>query len=86
MITNRTQKSGTLASRVSCPNMRNNSYRNSDELGKASQKKTWPRSSGCYHDGRFPTLLDVVQSYNTRFGLGLTDPEMRDVVEDLKSL
>jgi hypothetical protein len=39
-----------------------------------------------YHDGRFQTLLDVVQSYNTRFNLGLTDQEQLDVVEYLKSL
>ena len=39
-----------------------------------------------YHDVRFQTLLDVVQSYKTRFGLNLTDEEMRDVVEYLKSL
>jgi len=34
-----------------------------------------------YHDGRFQTLLDVVNSYNTRFGLGLTDQEKADLVE-----
>jgi cytochrome c peroxidase len=39
-----------------------------------------------YHDGRFQTLRDVVQSYNTRFALGLTDQEMRELVEYLKSL
>ncbi len=39
-----------------------------------------------YHDGRFQTLLDVVQSYNTRFGLGLSDQEERNLVEYLKSL
>ncbi len=39
-----------------------------------------------YHDGRFRTLLDVVNSYNTRFSLGLTDPEKADLVEYLKSL
>jgi cytochrome c peroxidase len=39
-----------------------------------------------YHDGRFQTLLDVVASYNDRFGLGLTDEEMSDLVEYLKSL
>jgi hypothetical protein len=39
-----------------------------------------------YHDGRFATLLDVVNHYNTRFSLGLTDQEKRDVVEYLKSL
>jgi hypothetical protein len=39
-----------------------------------------------YHDGRFQTLLDVVDSYNSRFGLGLTGPEESDLVEYLKSL
>jgi hypothetical protein len=41
---------------------------------------------GFYHDGRFPTLLDVVDSYNTRFHLGLAGEEKRDLVEYLKSL
>ena len=39
-----------------------------------------------YHDGRFATLFDVVSSYNQRFDLDLTEPEMRDLVEYLKSL
>jgi hypothetical protein len=39
-----------------------------------------------YHDGRFATLLDVANSYNTRFNLGLTDQEQSDLVEYLKSL
>jgi hypothetical protein len=39
-----------------------------------------------YHDGRFATLLDVVNHYNTRFSLGLTQPEKLDLVEYLKSL
>jgi len=39
-----------------------------------------------YHDGRFATLLDVVNSYNTRFNLGLTSQESQDLVEYLKSL
>jgi mono/diheme cytochrome c family protein len=39
-----------------------------------------------YHDGRFPTLLDVVNSYNSRFTLGLTAQESQDLVEYLKSL
>ena len=39
-----------------------------------------------YHDGRFKTLLDVVNHYNTRFSLGLTAQEKNDVVEYLKSL
>jgi hypothetical protein len=39
-----------------------------------------------YHDGRFPTLLDVVNHYDTHFGLGLTGQEKSDLVEYLKSL
>src|ERR1044071_8927602 len=46
-----------------------------------------PANQGRYfHDGRFKTLLDVVNHYNTHFNLGLTDQEKRDVVEYLKSL
>lgn len=39
-----------------------------------------------YHDGRFQTLMDVVNSYDARFNLGLTDEEKHDLVEYLKSL
>ena len=39
-----------------------------------------------YHDGRFKTLLDVVNHYDKAFGLGLTNPEKNDLVEYLKSL
>lgn len=39
-----------------------------------------------YHDGRFKTLLDVVNHYNVRFSLGLTAQEKSDLVEYLKSL
>jgi hypothetical protein len=39
-----------------------------------------------YHDGRFATLLDVVNHYNIRFNLGLTDEEKLALVEYLKSL
>ena len=39
-----------------------------------------------YHDGRFQTLLDVVNSYDSRFNLGLTPQESHDLVEYLKSL
>ena len=46
-----------------------------------------PENSGrFYHDGRFQTLHDVVDSYNQRFGLGLTEKENSDLVEYLKSL
>jgi hypothetical protein len=39
-----------------------------------------------YHDGRFATLLDVVDHYNIFFNLGMTEHEKRDLVEYLKSL
>lgn len=46
-----------------------------------------PQNKGrFYHDGRFQTLMDVVNSYDTRFNLGLTDQDKHDLVEYLKSL
>jgi hypothetical protein len=44
------------------------------------------RQGGFFHDGRFATLLDVINHYNRVFQLGLTDQEKRDLVEYLKSL
>jgi hypothetical protein len=41
---------------------------------------------GFYHDGRFATLLDVVNHYNTCKKLNLTEAEKIDLVEYLKSL
>ena len=41
---------------------------------------------GFYHDGRFATLADVVKHYDAHFKLKLTDAEMKDLVEYLKSL
>ena len=41
---------------------------------------------GFYHDGRFATLLDVVNHYDLQFSLHLSDQEKRDLVEYLKSL
>ena len=41
---------------------------------------------GFYHDGRFPTLMAVVDHYNSCFGLGLTAQEKADLVQYLKSL
>lgn len=47
----------------------------------------FPRDKGrFYHDGRFKTLRDVVDSYDARFSLGLTNPEKHDLIEYLKSL
>jgi hypothetical protein len=41
---------------------------------------------GFYHDGRFATLLDVVNHYNNCKKLGLAEAEKKDLVEYLKSL
>jgi hypothetical protein len=50
-------------------------------------KGLWTHTKGgFYHDGRFATLLDVVNHYDTLFDLKLTDGEKSDLVEYLKSL
>jgi hypothetical protein len=56
-------------------------YRTSPLKGLWTHQK-----GGFYHDGRFATLQDVVNHYNTFFKLGLTSSETNDVVEYLKSL
>jgi hypothetical protein len=53
----------------------------------APLKGLWThQKGGFYHDGRFATLLDVVNHYDATFSLGLTDQEKADLVEYLKSL
>jgi hypothetical protein len=50
-------------------------------------KGLWAHAKGgYYHDGRYPTLLAVVQHYNQTFNLRMSDGEMNDLVEYLKSL
>lgn len=44
------------------------------------------QTGGFYHDGRFAALRDVVDHYNMDPSLGLTGPEVADLVEYLKSL
>ena len=56
-------------------------YRTSPLRGLWTHQK-----GGFFHDGRFATLLDVVDHYNTCFNLNLTDQEKNDLVEYLKSL
>jgi hypothetical protein len=41
---------------------------------------------GFYHDGRFSTLTNVVQHYNTHFGLEMSSEEVADLVQFLRSL
>jgi cytochrome c peroxidase len=53
----------------------------------APLKGLWTHMArGFYHDGRFATLLEVVNHYDNHFGLGLTEAEKADLVEYLKSL
>lgn len=50
-------------------------------------KGLWAHSKGgFYHDGRFATLMDVVNHYDKCKTLNLTAPEKDDLVEYLKSL
>ncbi len=50
-------------------------------------KGLWTHTKGgFYHDGRFATLLDVVNHYDTLFSLQLTDTEKSDLIAYLKSL
>ncbi len=58
-----------------------NRYRTSPLRGLSAHMK-----GGFYHDGRFATLSDVINHYNTTFGLNLSDQEKSDLVEYLKSL
>jgi cytochrome c peroxidase len=50
-------------------------------------KGLWTHTKGgFYHDGRFATLLDVVNHYDSVKSLGLSAAEKADLVEYLKSL
>lgn len=53
----------------------------------APLKGLWAHSKGgFYHDGRFATMLELIEHYNEFFGLGLTESDKTDLVEYLKSL
>lgn len=53
----------------------------------APLKGLWTHvKGGFFHDGRFASLEDVVGHYNGCFSLGLTDAQVHDLVEYLKSL
>jgi hypothetical protein len=58
-----------------------NSYRTAPLRGLFAHTR-----GGFYHDGRFATLLDVVNHYNDFKRLNLSQQEKRDLVEFLKSL
>jgi cytochrome c peroxidase len=53
----------------------------------APLKGLWTHTrGGFYHDGRFETLQAVIEHYDSVFGLGLSEDEVRDLIEFLKSL
>jgi cytochrome c peroxidase len=53
----------------------------------APLKGLWAhQKGGFFHDGRFATLGDVVNHYDTQFNLGLTDQEKHDIVQYLLSI
>jgi cytochrome c peroxidase len=56
-------------------------YRTAPLAGLWSHQK-----GGFYHDGRFATLMDVVNHYDTFMKLGLTNAEKSDLVEYLKGI
>jgi hypothetical protein len=58
-----------------------------DRYRTAPLRGLWTHTKGgFYHDGRFATLLDVIDHYDTVHGLGLVDSEKADLAEYLKSL
>jgi hypothetical protein len=56
-------------------------YRTTPLSGMIAKQK-----GGFYHDGRFPTLLDVVNHYDRYFNLGLNEEEKRDLAAFVASL
>ena len=44
------------------------------------------QKGGFFHDGRFATLLDVVNHYDAHFGLTLSEADKNDLVEYLKGI
>jgi hypothetical protein len=56
-------------------------YRTAPLAGLWSHQK-----GGFFHDGRFATLEEVIDHYDTHLGLKLTNSEKRDLIEYLKSL
>ena len=62
--------------------------RSPDERYRTSPLKgLWThQKGGFYHDGRFATLRDVIEHYNSFLGTNLTDQQKADLVEYLKSL
>lgn len=56
-------------------------YRTAPLAGLWSHQK-----DGFYHDGRFATLMDVVNHYNNQFKLNLSEANKKDLVEYVKGI
>jgi hypothetical protein len=56
-------------------------YRTTPLAGMIARQK-----GGFYHDGRFATLLDVINHYDRHFKLGLSESEKRDLMVFVSSL
>ncbi len=56
-------------------------YRTAPLAGLSTHQK-----GGFFHDGRFATLLDVVNHYDAQFKLNLSDANKKDLVEYLKGI
>jgi cytochrome c peroxidase len=59
-------------------------YRTEPLRGLWDMKKM--HKGGFYHDGRFATLMDVVDHYDRHFNLHLSQEQKQQLVEYLKSL
>lgn len=58
-----------------------------DRYRTSPLKGLWTHTKGgFYHDGRFATLMDVVNHYDSFKGLHLTEQQKQDLVQYLKSL
>ncbi|HWI38396.1 MAG TPA: c-type cytochrome [Burkholderiales bacterium] len=60
--------------------------RSATKLYRTSPLKGVWQHAPYFHNGSAATLADVVNTYNTKLGLGLSAPQMADLVEYLKSL
>jgi hypothetical protein len=69
------------ASRAPADAFAGSGYRTSPLAGLFTHQK-----GGFFHDGRFATLLDVINHYNGCFSLGLSEQEKSDLIQYLLSL
>jgi cytochrome c peroxidase len=56
-------------------------YRTAPLAGLSTHQK-----GGFFHDGRFGTLMDVVNHYNENLKLNLSEAQKKDLIEYLKGI